>query len=190
MEITSAQLGLLTKMQKWRCIKKCNYLSIFRASYTSFEAAVEMPKTGRIQVMVSIKFVKENKEIDAAYGANLRFKAQENNIDIYTFMGKLTQCGGYGQCGTCVVDIVEGTQNVSPRNAVENRMLKKRPSSCRLACQTIVNGPISVVTKPDKKESLKKLKAEVTAREAADKAAAIDTSNDSPTGEPASTAAE
>lgn len=121
--------------------------------------------------MVSIKFVKENKEIDAAIGANLRFKAQENNIDIYTFVGKLTQCGGYGQCGTCVVDIVEGMQNLSPRSAVEERMLKKRPSSCRLACQTIVNGPISVVTKPNKKESLKKAKAEAAARQAAEELA-------------------
>jgi len=129
--------------------------------------------------MVNIKFVNENKEIDAAYGANLRFKAQENNIDIYTFMGKLTQCGGYGQCGTCVVDIVEGVQNVSPRSAVEDRMLKKRPSSCRLACQTTVNGPISVVTKPDKKESLKKKKAEDAARQAAEAAAAVATTESS-----------
>ncbi len=120
--------------------------------------------------MVSIKFVKENKEIDASFGANLRFKAQENNIDIYTFMGKLTQCGGYGQCGTCVVDVVEGAHNLSPRTAVEDRMLKKRPSTCRLACQATVNGPISVVTKPDKKESLKKLKAE---KEAAQRASSV-----------------
>ncbi|EDX84905.1 2Fe-2S iron-sulfur cluster binding domain protein [Synechococcus sp. PCC 7335] len=118
--------------------------------------------------MVSIKFVKENKEIDAAIGSNLRFKAQENGIDIYTFMGKLAQCGGYGQCGTCVVDVIEGGHNLSPRNAVEERMLKKRPSTCRLACQTVVNGPISVVTKPDKKESLKKLKAEQAAGQSAD----------------------
>jgi len=130
--------------------------------------------------MVNIKFVKENKEIDAGFGANLRFKAQENNIDIYTFMGKLTQCGGYGQCGTCVVDIVEGAQNLSPRTAVEERMLRKRPSSCRLACQTTVNGPISVVTKPDKKESLKKAKAEATAREAAEKADAQAVSENEP----------
>ncbi len=139
--------------------------------------------------MVNIKFVKENKEIDAAYGANLRFKAQENNIDIYTFMGKLTQCGGYGQCGTCVVDIVEGASNLSPRTAVEDRMLKKRPSSCRLACQTIVNGPISVVTKPDKKESLKKAKAEAAAKQAAE-AAATQAKSEQASEEPASTVAE
>ncbi|PZO18275.1 MAG: ferredoxin [Leptolyngbya foveolarum] len=121
--------------------------------------------------MVRIKFIKEDQEIEAAVGANLRFKAQENNIDIYTFMAKLTQCGGYGQCGTCVVDIVEGANNLSPRTAVEEKMLRKRPSSCRLACQATVQGPISVVTKPDKKESLKKAKAEAAARKAAEEAA-------------------
>lgn len=143
--------------------------------------------------MVNIKFVKENKEVSASVGANLRFKAQENNVDIYTLMGKLAQCGGYGQCGTCVVDIVEGAQNLSPRTAVEDRMLKKRPSSCRLACQVSVNGPVSVVTKPNKKESLKKAKAEAAAREAAAKAASSSaaTPEKPPApGEPASAAAD
>lgn len=116
--------------------------------------------------MPIVKFVKEDVEIDVALGANLRFKAVENNIDLYTFVGKLTQCGGYGQCGTCVVDILEGTENLSPRTAVEEKMLRKRPSSCRLACQTMVNGPITVETKPDKKASLKKAKAEAAARKA------------------------
>lgn len=117
--------------------------------------------------MPIIKFVKENKEIDAALGANLRFKAIENKIDIYTFVGKMTQCGGYGQCGTCVVDILEGAGNLSPRTAVEDKMLRKRPSSCRLACQTTVNGPITVETKPDKKAGLKRAKEEAKARKAA-----------------------
>ncbi|MGB3294080.1 MAG: 2Fe-2S iron-sulfur cluster-binding protein [Phormidesmis sp.] len=121
--------------------------------------------------MVRIKFIKENKEIEASTGSNLRFKAQENNIDLYTFMGKLTQCGGYGQCGTCVVDIIEGAENLSPRTAVEEKMLRKRPSSCRLACQTTIQGPISVETKPDKKESLKKAKEEEVAQKAAEKEA-------------------
>ena len=118
--------------------------------------------------MARIKFVKEDKEVEASLGSNLRFKAQENNIDIYTFVGKLTQCGGYGQCGTCVVDIVDGMQNLSPRTAVEEKMLRKRPSSCRLACQTMVQGDVSVETKPDKKEGLKRAKAEASARKAAE----------------------
>jgi ferredoxin len=121
--------------------------------------------------MARIKFVKENKEIEASLGSNLRFAAQENNIDIYTLVGKLTQCGGYGQCGTCVVDITEGSENLSPRTAVEEKMLRKRPSSCRLACQTIIQGSASVETKPDKKAGLQKAKAEAAARKVATEAA-------------------
>ncbi|BAY32286.1 putative ferredoxin [2Fe-2S] [Tolypothrix tenuis PCC 7101] len=98
--------------------------------------------------MGNIKFVKEDKEVVAADGANLRLKAMQNGIDIYTLFGKMTNCGGYGQCGTCIVEITEGIDNLSPRTDVENRKLKKKPANYRLACQTLVNGPVSVVTKP------------------------------------------
>ncbi|MEB3337786.1 MAG: 2Fe-2S iron-sulfur cluster-binding protein [Leptolyngbyaceae bacterium] len=98
--------------------------------------------------MANIKFVKENKDVIAADGANLRFKALENGIDLYTLMGKMMSCGGYGQCGTCIVEIVEGIENLSPRTAVEDRKLKKKPETYRLACQTLVNGPVTVKTKP------------------------------------------
>ncbi|MDF0554512.1 2Fe-2S iron-sulfur cluster-binding protein [Kamptonema sp. UHCC 0994] len=98
--------------------------------------------------MGNIKFVKENQEVIAADGANLRLKALENRVDLYTFSGKMMNCGGYGQCGTCIVEIVEGMENLSPRTDVENRKLKKKPPTYRLACQTLVNGPVSVKTKP------------------------------------------
>jgi len=96
----------------------------------------------------SINFVKEEKEVVAAQGANLRIKAIENQVDLYTFSGKLMNCGGYGQCGTCIVEIVEGMENLSPRTAFEERKLKKKPASYRLACQALVNGAVSVKTKP------------------------------------------
>ncbi|TAF46689.1 MAG: (2Fe-2S)-binding protein [Oscillatoriales cyanobacterium] len=98
--------------------------------------------------MGNIKFVKENQEVIAADGANLRFKALENRIDLYTFFFFLMNCGGYGQCGTCIVEIVEGSENLSPRTDFENRKLKKKPDNYRLACQALVNGPVSVKTKP------------------------------------------
>ncbi len=98
--------------------------------------------------MANITFVKEEREVVAADGANLREKALENGIDIYTFMGKMTNCGGFGQCGTCIVEIVEGLENLSPRTEFEQRKLRKKPDTYRLACQTLANGPVSVKTKP------------------------------------------
>ena len=98
--------------------------------------------------MANIKFVKENREVVAADGANLRLKALENSIEIYKFVGKMMNCGGYGQCATCIVEVSEGIENLSPRTEVENKKLKKKPQNYRLACQTLVNGQVSVITKP------------------------------------------
>ena len=96
----------------------------------------------------SINFVKENKEVMASDGANLRIKAIENGIDLYTFKGKLMNCGGYGQCGTCIVEVVTGIENLSPRTEFEARKLTKKPETYRLACQALVHGSVSVKTKP------------------------------------------
>lgn len=98
--------------------------------------------------MTSIKFIKEEQEVIVADGANLRLKALEAGIDIYTLKGKLFNCGGYGQCGTCIVEVVEGLEHLSDRTEVENRKLKNKPPTYRLACQTLVEGPIVVKTKP------------------------------------------
>ncbi|WP_425336521.1 2Fe-2S iron-sulfur cluster-binding protein [Synechococcus elongatus] len=102
--------------------------------------------------MPSIRFIREDKEVFAADGANLRFKAVENQVDLYTFGGKMMNCGGYGQCGTCIVEIVQGAENLSPRTSFEERKLKRKPDSYRLACQASVNGPVTVLTKPNPKE--------------------------------------
>lgn len=98
--------------------------------------------------MANITFLKENKEVIAADGANLREQALKNEIDIYKFKGKLMNCGGIGQCATCIVEINSGMENLSPKTPFEEKKLKRKPDNYRLACQTLVNGPISVKTKP------------------------------------------
>lgn len=105
--------------------------------------------------MTTITFVKDKNgkeevitEVIAANGSNLREKALQNNVDIYRLKGKLTNCGGVGQCATCIVDIVEGMENLSPKTDFEQKRLRKKPKTYRLSCQTIVNGPVKVRTKP------------------------------------------
>lgn len=99
--------------------------------------------------MANIKFVHEDKEVVAADGVNLREKALENKIDIYTLKGKMLNCGGYGQCGTCIVEVLEGMENLSERTPAEEKKLKKKPDSYRLSCQTMVNGgEVTIATKP------------------------------------------
>ncbi|MEN9204931.1 MAG: 2Fe-2S iron-sulfur cluster-binding protein [Thermostichales cyanobacterium BF4_bins_65] len=90
-----------------------------------------------------------NQEISALDGSLLRTKLLENNVDVYKFMAKLTNCGGVGQCGTCVVEILEGSQYLSPRTAAEERHLKRKPDSYRLSCQTkVLQGTVVLNVKP------------------------------------------
>jgi ferredoxin len=98
--------------------------------------------------VTTIRFVKESKDVVAAEGANLRLKALEAQIDIYKLVAKVMNCGGVGQCGTCVVEIVAGSEHLSERTAAEERHLRKKPETYRLACQTKVMGDVSVKTKP------------------------------------------
>jgi len=91
----------------------------------------------------------DNQEISVMDGCLLRTKLLENNVDVYKLVAKLTNCGGVGQCGTCGVEIVEGSQNLSPRTAAEERHLKKKPENIRLSCQTkVLQGTVSLNVKP------------------------------------------
>jgi ferredoxin len=120
------------------------------ATGISANSASETSSAPKFMAGTSITFVNEGKEVMASGGSNLRTKAIENQVDLYTMMGKMMNCGGYGQCSTCIVEVVAGMENLSPRSDVEIKRFKNKPDSYRLACQTTVNGPVSVVTKPKK----------------------------------------
>ncbi|MEB3281695.1 MAG: 2Fe-2S iron-sulfur cluster-binding protein [Lyngbya sp.] len=98
--------------------------------------------------MNAVKFVNEAQEIQVASHANLREQALKNGIEIYKGVGKVFNCRGNGKCGNCLVEIVEGTDNLSPETAAEFQKLKKKPAHSRLACQAFIKGDISVKTKP------------------------------------------
>lgn len=98
--------------------------------------------------MESIKFLNENKEVIVIDDSNLRLKAIESGVDIYKSMTKLLNCRGNGKCGTCMVEVVVGAENLSPRTFVEEQKLKKKPTTYRLACQILVKGNVTVKTKP------------------------------------------
>jgi len=55
-------------------------------------------------------------------------------------------CGGNARCTTCRVDIRDGLKNCQCRNEKENKIAEKLefPDNIRLACQTKINGNISI----------------------------------------------
>ncbi|CAM9180871.1 unnamed protein product [Pylaiella littoralis] len=88
--------------------------------------------------------------LKAKTGDNLRKTLLAGKVEVYDMVGKMTNCNGGGQCGTCAVQVDEA-DGWDPRSDWEAKKLKGRPESQRLACQTIIQGDATVVTKPPKK---------------------------------------
>eukprot|EP00241_Pyramimonas_parkeae_P011588 CAMPEP_0114254810 /NCGR_PEP_ID=MMETSP0058-20121206/17203_1 /TAXON_ID=36894 /ORGANISM="Pyramimonas parkeae, CCMP726" /LENGTH=205 /DNA_ID=CAMNT_0001369105 /DNA_START=267 /DNA_END=884 /DNA_ORIENTATION=+ len=82
----------------------------------------------------------------------LRNALLDNKVDLYTNWGKMSNCGGGGSCGTCVVQVLEGMDQLSAKSEAELKLLRKKPSDYRLACQTVCegrgSGTLRLQTKP------------------------------------------
>nr|GMC51860.1 photosynthetic NDH subunit of subcomplex B 3, chloroplastic [Ipomoea batatas] len=77
-------------------------------------------------------------------GQKLRDIMLDGNVELYgPYSRALCNCAGLGTCGTCMVEVVEGKELLSPRTEKENEKLKRKPRNWRLACQTTVGTPNS-----------------------------------------------
>jgi ferredoxin len=118
--------------------------------------------------MAIVKFIKENKEIEVPYGANLRKEAIKAGVNVHqglngfgASINKMLNCHGLGQCGTCRVRITKGMENVNPLSFLEKARFYNPipdPLPCmafvgnedtmRLSCRVYVQGDIEVETGP------------------------------------------
>lgn len=100
--------------------------------------------------MPVIRFVREGRDVECYPGENLREVALREGIQLYGLKGTLGNCGGCGQCITCFVEIPAGTaaQALTPRTAVEDQKLRRRPDGWRLACQALVQQSLVVISRP------------------------------------------
>mmetsp|Transcript_3125 Transcript_3125/g.5057 ORF Transcript_3125/g.5057 Transcript_3125/m.5057 type:complete len:265 (+) Transcript_3125:37-831(+) len=111
---------------------------------------VEPPPEGPFEVIVLSG--EEKRVLTIQAGANLRKELLANGVEVYAGMAKLTNCNGGGQCGTCAVEVVAGEGLGPARSEWEERKLRGRPGSHRLACMNTVAGPVSVRVKPSNKK--------------------------------------
>jgi len=111
--------------------------------------------------MATIRFIREDLEVQCNPGENFRALVKKENLQLYGLKGILGNCGGAGQCSTCFISVEGGSKNsLSPLTPVEEEKLKNRPENWRLACQTIINSSAVILTKPQSPPSnLTELKA-------------------------------
>ena len=98
--------------------------------------------------MPTVEFLNAAKKAQCGQYANLRKVGLLQDIEMYKGPDQLLNCRGNGLCGTCLVEIVDGLENVSPKNFRERRALKGKPDNIRLSCQCQVMGDIICITAP------------------------------------------
>lgn len=91
------------------------------------------------------------KTVECLKGQVLREVLMTANMDLYSMKGKMTNCGGGGVCGTCVVAVdVPEDDAWEPRPTFETKRLKGYSDTCRLSCNMVVEGDATVTLKPEK----------------------------------------
>ncbi len=99
--------------------------------------------------MPTIRFVRENKDVSCQSGENLREIILKEGLELYGLKGKLGNCGGRGQCATCLISVEGGKKDaLSPFTDVEKNKLKGKAANWRLACQSLVRSSVLVMTRP------------------------------------------
>jgi len=90
--------------------------------------------------MPSIYYAPDGISVDVQEGQTLLAAALSAGVP------HIRACGGNSRCSTCRVVVLEGLENVDPRNERERSLAEwfGLPPSVRMACQTTVRGPVRV----------------------------------------------
>jgi 2Fe-2S ferredoxin len=111
--------------------------------------------------MPKVTFVNEKREIEVPEGANLREEALKAGIQVnfqpgpgMQTLSRYLHCRGHGTCGSCVVLVKKGLDQLTPKSGWEKFRLGAmmatigREEEARLACQTTVKGDCTIQTNP------------------------------------------
>lgn len=79
-----------------------------------------------MDMKVRVKLKNLDREVDVIVGQDLRSGLLDNDIEVYDgnvpmlpLPWKLLNCQGHGLCGSCMINIVEGQEGLSPQTLWE-----------------------------------------------------------------------
>src|SRR5438094_233229 len=84
-------------------------------------------------------------------GVNLRAALLDEGVRVYKWPKNYRplDCGGHGLCGTCVVEVTGGQENLNLPTGRETAKFGFEPGTKRLSCQCVVTGDVTVRIRPD-----------------------------------------
>eukprot|EP00930_Biecheleria_cincta_P049586 TRINITY_DN34787_c0_g1_i1.p1 TRINITY_DN34787_c0_g1~~TRINITY_DN34787_c0_g1_i1.p1 ORF type:complete len:536 (+),score=84.93 TRINITY_DN34787_c0_g1_i1:38-1645(+) len=86
--------------------------------------------------------------IPIAPGSNLRKALVTEGFQIYQDARAIFNCNAQQLCGTCILDVMEGGENLTVTSVNEQKVMAANPPSYRLACNIDVYGDVTVRLRP------------------------------------------
>jgi len=86
--------------------------------------------------------------VPCAPGSNLRKTLLANGFQVYQDLRSVFNCNANQLCGTCVLDVMEGGDNLTVRSVNEAAAMAANPPSFRLCCNIDVYGDVTVRLRP------------------------------------------
>lgn len=86
-------------------------------------------------------------------GANVRQRLVDEGINVYQSVTRWTNCKGKQLCGTCIINVSEGSLNTNRKSMDEESTLRENPDTYRLSCVTFAYDDVTVETFPPIKAS-------------------------------------
>lgn len=120
-------------------------------NYTFFRGSKEellggpVPAPEETTVTVTVKQDgKPDQVLQCPGGTNLRRLLVGNGVNVYRSLTRWTNCNGKQRCGTCIVDVEQGSESCSRRALDEEAVLRENPETYRLSCVTSVYADVTV----------------------------------------------
>mmetsp|Transcript_27334 Transcript_27334/g.40346 ORF Transcript_27334/g.40346 Transcript_27334/m.40346 type:complete len:296 (-) Transcript_27334:242-1129(-) len=127
----------------------------FRGSKTDLKALTggSVQNDGPEMITVTViknKGAEDEEEIkfQVPAGSNIREVCVDNGINVYQSITRWTNCKGKQLCGTCIVNVAEGSLFTNRKSMDEASTLRENPDSYRLSCVTFAYGDVTVETFP------------------------------------------
>jgi len=86
--------------------------------------------------------------VKAKPGSNLRKNLVDNGFEIYANFRAAFNCNAKQLCGTCIVDVMDGEENMTVKSINEKKAMLDNPGGFRLSCNIDVYGDCTVRLRP------------------------------------------
>ncbi len=88
-----------------------------------------------------VRYEKLGKSVPSFFSSDTIYSLAEDEG-----FGLTGTCEGNGDCGLCAIEILEGAENINPKNDIEKEILEKLDykEGIRLCCQTNITGNVKV----------------------------------------------